>query len=348
METSKRAIILTYYKEPNYGAFLQAYSMQSFLGQNGISAFVYEYNSLSPKIITALYRLVKGRRRISSEKKDYNKKMESAVLKRQSSLNLYHGSDHFDLAILGSDEIWNIRNVYASHDPFLFKKNRKAARTISYAACAGNSEIHHFRFLPYAKRGINSLDAVSVRDDHTERIVKALGRNDVVRVIDPIFLYDLADELPDLRTERPYVFVYSYGLSKEQVDVICDAAKRNDWAIIVTGTSCVWADKNPAPDPFEWVAYLKNAEAVITSTFHGTAFSILFNKNFVVLNNWSHKVDSLLKEIGLPDRRASDTESVINLLKEPIDFTKVNALLKEKQEFSSKFVLKQLEIKKKK
>lgn len=346
MEISKKAIIFTYYKEPNYGAFLQAYSMQSFLRQNGISPYIYEYDSLSARIATVLYRLLKGKRKISSQKMDYNNKMENAVLKRQSSLSLYHGSDYFDLAILGSDEIWNIRNIYASHDPFLFKKSKKAARTISYAACAGNSEIYHFRFLPYAKRGINSLDAVSVRDDHTEEIVKALGRNDVVRVIDPVFLYNLADELPDLHVERPYVFVYSYGLSEDQINMICAVAKENDWEIIATGSSCLWADQNPAPDPFEWVSYIKNADAVITSTFHGTAFSILFNRNFAVLNQWSHKVDSLIREMGLLDRRVSETENMKDILKKPIDYTKANILLKEKQEFSSLFVLKQMGINK--
>lgn len=345
METSKRAIIFTYYKEPNYGAFLQAYSMQSFLGKNGVSAFIYEYDSLSAKILTALYRLAKGKRKTPSQHTDYNNKMEKAVIRRQSNLNLYHGADHFDLAILGSDEIWNIRNIYASHDPFLFKKYRKAARTISYAACAGNSELRHFRFLPYAKRGINSLDAVSVRDDHTEKIVKALGRSDVVRVIDPVFLYDLADELPNQLIDRPYLFVYSYGLSREQIDGICAVAKRNEWAIIATGTGCVWADQNPAPDPFEWVSYIKNAEAVITSTFHGTAFSILYNKNFAVLNQWSHKVSSLLAEMSLPDRRVSDTRNLADILNESIDYTKVNAVIKEKRNFSSLFVLKQLGIK---
>jgi coenzyme F420-reducing hydrogenase beta subunit len=337
----KKALIITYYDSENYGAFLQAFATQEFLKLNGINAEILKYNSKTVKWLGGLYRLIK-KPSIKDEKQvQYHNKMAEAVVNEQHRLKKNDGTGKFDVAILGSDEIWNVKNVSGAHDPFMFCRYKNAVKTISYAACAGNSAIKHLKCFPYAVGGIKALDAVGVRDDNTERLVKGIGRGDVVRVLDPTFLIDFGGYLPKRMLDEKYLFVYTYGLNSEQIEEIKKLAQAKKLKIVATGCYCEWADYNPAPTPFEWIRYIKDAEFVITSTFHGTVLSIQNRKSFAVYKSSSPKIQSVLKELSLLDRRVTAWNNLEELFDNGVEYSNIENIIEARIKASGDFLLSQ-------
>lgn len=337
----KTALIITYYKADNYGAFLQAFAMQEYLSSIGIESEIFSYESKSGKIIKTLYKIkskLNGSIHIGKENQQYHKEMLQSVLNYQSKLKFNHNKKKYDVVIIGSDEIWNVKNIGADHDSFFFSKSKIADKTISYAACSGNSELNHFKLYPFSLRSIKKLDCISVRDDNTERIIKSIGRNDVIRVLDPTFLIDFNKYLPKKSNSDKYLFVYSYGLSETQSEQIKIFAKKHNLKIVATGFFCKWADYNPVPNPFEWIMLLKDAEFVITSTFHGTVFSIQQRKPFAVYNSDSPKINSILKETNLLTNRITDWNTIDEIYKNFSGYNRIETLLKNKIQYSKDFL----------
>ncbi|MCD8132049.1 MAG: polysaccharide pyruvyl transferase family protein, partial [Lachnospiraceae bacterium] len=336
---NKKAFIITYYNSYNYGAFLQAFALQEFLKSNNVDAFIWKFDSISAKVFGRVYSLLKPSK-TTPEQLNYTRGKKESIISAQKYLNLRNRLEKSDLIILGSDEIWNVKNLGASHDYFMFKKQKLAKKTISYAACAGNTGEELLKKWPCAYKGIKSLDGVSVRDEKTLDIVKSFGRRDAVILIDPTFLIDFTKYLPYISISQPYLFVYSYGLKAEEILAIKKFAIENNLKTVATGCYSPWADENPTPDPFEWVALVKNSELVITSTFHGTALSIQQNVRFAVLNRSSHKIESLLNRFQLLNRMLTSETSLDYLASHDIDYKTINDQVHFEQKKSHEFIMK--------
>lgn len=330
------ALVITYSSE-NYGAFLQAFAMHEFLKTLGVAPKTWHGESCFWHAVgTISRRLRKGKR--SAAAKEYKSGIARKIAKARRLLDLDGGRGTFDFAILGSDEIWNVRNLEAPHGPLMFRKFGRARKTIAYAACSGNAKSGNFRFFPYAKRGVLGLDAVSVRDDNTEALLRAWGRKDVRRVLDPTFLHDFSASLPEVRHPNPYLLVYSYGLRSDQIQCIQEVCRKRKWDLVVTGSYSDWADANPVLDPFEWISYVKHAEFVVSTTFHGTAFAIHCRKPFAVFGSKSSKLHGLLAELGLSGRTVAEDRPLEALVASPLDYGMFSDGLERKIRDSKDFV----------
>lgn len=342
----KKAKIITYYKSKNYGAFLQAFALQTFLESRGIDSYILEYTSRT-EFLGKVVSIIKSRGKSLRKQQhlpcseDYQCRMAAKVIEEQKKLKKTNELTlPVDVTILGSDEIWNTKNLGAAHDAFLFCPDKHARKTISYAACSGNAQAKHLSIFPYAKKGIRSLDAVSVRDDSTFELIKTIRKGEIDRVLDPTFLIDFTPFIPEKQHNKPYLFVYTYGLSESEIKEIQDLAQEKELDIIATGTNCEWADYNPVPSVFEWVSYIKNAEFVVTSTFHGTVLSIQQGTNFAVYNVKSPKIYSVLKEINLLDRAVDKQHTLSMIFENQINYTKINELLTHLRMHSQNYLLK--------
>ena len=332
-----KALIITYYKAPNYGAFLQAYALQQFLKSVNVKSEILVHSANNSTLITKVLDKFEDREVIK-----YRNKIQSVIDGVQKHLCVSSGKkDLYDIAIIGSDEIWNVKNMTALHLPIFFKPYKRAKKTISYAACAGKCDVKHLRMFPYTV-GIRKLDAVSVRDEFTEKTIHKFGIQHVIRTVDPTFLYEFDKEIPQKQVAYDYVLVYTYGLSQAEINHIRSYAKRNKLKIIATGSKCDWADENPLPSPFEWLSLIKYSEAVITSTFHGSVFSIIFNKQFITISNQSNKVKSLLNEMDLASRLITDDCSYEDILERKIDYSHINQIKRIRIEKSMEFILNNL------
>lgn len=330
----KKVGIVTVYNACNYGSFLQAYALRSFLTDNGYKTDFLKIDVDYNNVISAN----EGEAYAQYEKEKYQKLTED-----QKCFDITeHVDETYQCCVIGSDTVWNMFDPTYENIPYFVGKEIGCKNIISYAASVGQSRLSKILILKgYRLLPIRKLSQIAVRDDKTEKVVKILGKKSV-RVLDPTFLYDFPIVKPNDLPRKPYMLIYTYGYNNEEVAAIKNMAKKKGLLTIATGSLCPWADINMVVGSFEWLWLVKNADLIVTGTFHGSVFSIKYNKQFAVLTQGSDKVDSLLSEFGLTDRTAT-VETIENVLSKDIDYTRVNKIIEEKKERSQNYLLSAVE-----
>src|SRR5690606_3808547 len=186
----------------------------------------------------------------------------------------------YDYVIVGSDIVWNFKDPFLGSDPIYFGQGLDGTRLISYAPSFGNISISDS--LPdFVSRGIKNFEKISVRDTNSAEIIKNISGVEPETVLDPTFLIDPSPFERVVSRPHPYLLVYAYHLREHEIRSAKAFAKQRGLQTVAVGYRCDWADKNViALGPFEWLGYFKNASYVLTSTFHGTIFSLKYQKNF--------------------------------------------------------------------
>lgn len=326
----KKVGIVTVYNACNYGSFLQAYALRSFLMDNG-----YKTDFLKIDVDYNNVTSARGGKKYSQyEKEKYQKLIED-----QKCFEVTEQVDEsYQCCVIGSDTVWNMFDSTYENIPYFVGKEIKCKNIISYAASVGQSRLSKILLLKgYKLLPIRKLSQIAVRDDKTEKVVKLLGKKPV-RVLDPTFLYDFPVIQPNDIPRKPYMLIYTYGYNKEEVEVIKSVAKKKGLLIVATGSLCPWADINMVVGSFAWLWLVKNANLIVTGTFHGSVFSIKYNKQFAVLTRGSDKVYSLLSEFELTDRMTT-VETLESILSEDIDYVQVNKIVEEKRKRSQNYLL---------
>ncbi len=333
-------LVLTLLGANNIGAFLQAFSMQEVLKENGyspkfaiipVSATTGNKNGKFSKIIRYLKQgdVKKLLYKINIGKKYSAARSNIATCKLDTN-------KHYERVIIGSDEVWNVASNKFYHHPQYFGKELNATRLVSYAPSAGNSTSEDIKAqgLDFSK-----FTALSARDNNTYEIVKAIDGRTPELVVDPTFLMtDFSKYEKDCACEKDFIMVYSYGISKENIKKVKAFAKEKGLPLYSVGTYNSWCNKNIQADPFEFLYYLRKAKYVVTSTFHGTALSLNLNKEFVVLADTSKKLLSLLDSFSVSDRNAANADNVSDIFENKIDYDKVNKYMRVRREESLKFL----------
>lgn len=338
--------ILTHHYVNNYGSFLQAYSLQKVIEKEfpEHNVEIIDYCNIRHYIINTLgwYRFSFGKSTLSiwlrktkvpgmfsRERKKYMKLSKRCYNAKQINRLGY------DVIVVGSDEVWNFQD-YKANASLKFGHGLIESKLISYAPSIANAQIEGS--LPtYIAEGLKTFKAHSVRDDETRKFLKQVINYNAPIVLDPTFLADFPS---GTRADAsPYIlFYYCDGMPKKKFKQIEEYAKKNNLKIYGAGQY----DINFEPiskeiTPFEWIELFRNAQYVFTGTFHGTVFSILNRRQYkVYLTNKSrvHKVEGLLKELGIDGRKITD-DYVFDLQKEQneIDYDAVyNTIYRKKKQ----------------
>lgn len=244
----------------------------------------------------------------------------------------------FDAVIVGSDQVW--RPCYNYDITAMFLKTIGGnIRKIAYAASFG-TDVWEFTDLQTneCRELIKSFTGVSVREEDAVGMCKRHLDCDATWVLDPTLLLtkeDYQEVCIDVECKRPFVFAYILDESEKKVSEIkrFAAAKGLDYLIKSAGP------KADAKDTIEeWLSYFRDAKYVITDSFHGTVFSILFNKDFMVYGNnkrGNSRFNSLLGLFSLQNRL---TASIPNEWS-AIDWNAVNCAHKSKKEESINWLM---------
>ena len=232
-----------------------------------------------------------------------------------------------DCLIVGSDQVWRPRFNVFPEDMFLRFAVGKEIKRLSYAASFGVDNWEYSDYLTRVCRDLSSaFDGISVREESGVLLCKKYLRQDSVAVLDPTLLLgqDYYNSLcKDVKKQNEkFIAVYTLNLTdgiKKQIDTF---ASESGYKIRL-----FTSDANHTLTVPEWISVFRDALFVITDSFHGTAFSIIYNKNFISISNDSRgasRFNSLLRVFGLENRFVVDGSLDSSILKKEIDWKEVN------------------------
>ncbi len=263
-------------------------------------------------------------------------------------LTKYTARRNYDAFIVGSDQVWREEyspDILAYFLKFLTDDDKRPK--VAYAASFGkNRDFISADKMPECRRLLGRFKAVSVRENEGIEIVRSIfGRSQVEKVLDPTLLLTQSDFLalisPQDRHNKPHIT--SYILDRNVIkSTILDEVKDE------LKLPCCEMGTNPGagqmPGFSRWLANFADASFVVTDSFHGCVFSIIFEKPFIVIANAERGLDrfrTLLGEFGLSDRLLNQytefTERKAKLLSSP-DYAFINGLLEASRRDSLKFL----------
>ncbi len=341
--------ILTFHFAHNYGAVLQVYALQEKLKELGHDVEIIDYR---PSYLIDSYKLPSLEFKSKSPVKIISRFLSIILLNNsrakrikkfndfiETNLNLNCQTNiipkDYNLYILGSDQIWNcyltkgIDNVYWGD--FLKKTDSKI---ITYAASIGSYKIQEDKKY-IIKKLLSNIDKISVREKDTIEEIRNLTNKEIIEVLDPTFLIEKTkwDQLSiSSLPKKKYILVYQLGYNKNLIKIANKIAEQIHGTVIevpATITLRYLFNKNKATSPIEFINLIKNAECIVTSSFHGTAFSIIFEKPFytIALNDGSdNRSRNLLENLSL-DNRMIGINSKVDF--SHIDYTLANKKLQK-------------------
>jgi hypothetical protein len=190
---------------------------------------------------------------------------------------------------------------------------------------------------------MKNLEYISVRDQNTSDFVESILDRKAEMNVDPVFISSFDRFIPTLKARRPYMLVYAYAnriSDPREIATIQSYAKKNKLDIICVGMQQRWCSNNIAASAFELLSYVKNAQCIVTDTFHGTVFSIKYNKKFVSLirDSNSEKLSWLLNQFGAMSRNVTDLDTFELVMDSDIDYDRINAVIDSEQKKAYKYL----------
>ena len=317
----KKAIVVTVYNSHNSGSFLQAFAMNEVLKKEGLDVSFLERKNVGSHSVKMLLKNVirdllkfRFKKAISSVSIwGVFENLPKSCFDIQKKGSTYY--EQTDYVILGSDTIWNFDNKYFSNNARLYLGACfEGKKVVSYAASAANTSLETFRRVT-SETGLDHLASIMVRDFYTKQLVKDACGKEAVIVTDPSLLLNAEDYSSLVRKveiKQPYLLIYYFGeISTDMKKNVKLYAKNKNLKIVSLPYNRSWCDLSRNQSPYNMVSYFQQAECVITNTFHGCAFSLIFEKPFAVHNENKKKVTNLLEMYGEQEiGRASCRERV--------------------------------------
>lgn len=343
----KVGVITGYYSE-NSGTLLQAYSIGRVIEKMGHEV-VYintknKYSSHSIKLMLGRFVKESLRGKMKNAKAAIVKYMNfSKSIKMYNVISLEEAKSYgIEKFVIGSDTVWNLEDKYFREAHVQYWPIIEGIETISYAAAVGNCKLSTMERYAYTKQCLNSMKYIAVRDNYSKSVIQELTDKKVEVVCDPTILIE-TKELEKFKrvldVENKYILVYIFEeLEPAIIDEIVKYAKQNELRIISLGKSFKWCDEQVVISVENFVSYYSQAAFVITNTFHGNVFSILFNRQFICAPCEKKKVIELLAEMGLEERRISTKDDFINAVNEQIDYVNVNNIIYGVREKSREYL----------
>ena len=271
---------------------------------------------------------------------------------------LHEGSKNYDAVIVGSDQVWTPLSLPTKFFNLLFVDD--AVRKVAYASSFGVSSIPGFQHKATGAF-LDRFHAIGVREQSGKKIVDTLSHQTATVVADPTLLLDANDwseEIKDskINMNEPYIFCYLLGTNMEAREAANELKAKTGLKIVTLRHMDEYVPEDEsfgdyAPydvDPNGFLAYIKNAEYVLTDSFHCSAFSMQFHKQFMTFYRFAQgsatgrnsRIDSLFNVLGVNKEHiyAGDVMKVETQL----DWDSIDANLKKLREKSVDFLTRAL------
>lgn len=361
----------------NYGACLQAYALSRVIKELGNECTILKYTeptgyyrntftnwlknssaynffrSIDPKY-KKTYKFDKIRRKNFDR---FRKDFLPLSREEYSSYSMLESEMQYDAYVCGSDQIWNPTFYGKCNPAYYLKFVPDGIPKISYAPSIGLSDIpaqYTEDFKNYLKR----FDAVSVREANAVELVNKYAECEAKWVLDPTMLLN-GEKWSEITTENtfknPYIFCYLFGKHDHYRSAIENIRKQTGYDVVIIPFS----ERDLARDyrqvykagPIEFISLIKNAEYVLTDSFHATVFSILFGKPFYTLlrnsdgeiESMNSRIYSLLSMVGKEERCVAKTQAADFQVTPITDYQTVYQKLDEMRNESVEFLRAALE-----
>jgi len=343
--------IETVYQSHNCGSFLQAYALKMALAKNNY--YVSFVRNPKPRSHFLWYKLFQSLHflcKLDFSRSKYILQLYLAFQRSKKELGKIKSSTRtLETIIYGSDTLWNIDDQYFLNNWKHFWGGDFFGRKIAYAISIGNTSIDTLSRKDYLVDCLNKFEYISVRDSATYDFVVHNLKNGkpTTRVVDPTMLLEKSDydKVAARCVDENFIFVYYFGeISPEAKARIKDFSTKIGRKIISFGCDRGWADKYVTNDPFKMLSYFDKADFIITNTFHGSVFSIIYNKQFICFGKEKKKVFDLLEHFCLDDRLADCSEDFSYMFDKVIDYSHTNYIWEADRKASLEFLEKALNI----
>lgn len=365
----KKIGVVTFHRAENFGSVLQTYALQEFIksiaAQNG-QEIEYTVLDVQPTSQKALYCIYKKGLSVANIIKNsvaffYRKKLMGKQEKFRTFLNeyvhlsenygtidaLYQTPPKYDYFISGSDQIWNVRS--RDFEDYFYLDFAKSAKKISYAASFGPLEIDWKKYDANKYRElINEYDYLSTREIGSAKNVEILTGNIPEIHVDPTLLLDCA-QWRNIQSNTnykagKYILLYCLEPSKAQLKIVKAISKKLNLPVVITK----YNNKNDIFNSFvkkyesgpkDFLSLIDNAALVLTSSFHGTAFSLIYHKKFYVLNGKTdNRIADILSKTNLLERSIESIEEIEKVDLQEVDFSTSKEFLQEQKEKSQTYL----------
>lgn len=370
---SKKIAILTQPLHDNYGGLLQAYALKTILEDNsGVAvdiinrrrdteSFMFHFKNFVKKILGKKAKLIltKKQKSVISEHTNYfaNKYIKNITEAITTGEGLHKISNNYKLFFVGSDQCWRPSYSPQISNYYLDFLEENEVKGVAYAASFG---VDNWEYTPeqtkVCKQNISKFKAISVREDSGIGLCEKHLDAPAMHVVDPTMLLTKEEYIALIEQEKEPVINgelmhYVLDSNNDKEALINSIASFYDYKIFSCHQKKKVSKENlnniedcVFPRVTKWLNGFHTAKFIITDSFHGTVFSILFNKPFLVVANSKRgkaRFDSLLKMFNLQDRLLVDINDINNLKIEdvkPINWGGVNAILEDKKLFSLDFI----------
>ncbi len=360
----KRIGILTYHRAINYGALMQTYALQKALQSKGADVRVIDYCSphidwsyrltwgLNKKHVKGWMNWLRGIPYTIRKKRrfrKYEKKVLNMTSNAYSDKNIAECECEFDKIITGSDQVWNL-NINGNDTAYLLDFVKNPEKKYSYAVSIGAYQFED----EYAKM-LHDFSELSLRETSAAQYIEQLTGKSCRTNIDPTLLLtgdDWRKEVGRTRLmKKPYIFIYSVHPQNHLIQVAKELANKTGYEIIYLHNR-VQTQLMKIPDvkvlfdctPAQFLGYIEGAQCVLTNSFHGTVFSILFHKQFFselcTVGGFNNRVFELLYSLGL-ERRYLENNVELGAwidVEEKIDWDDVEQRLAEYRQSSLQYI----------
>lgn len=365
-------VCIKYFHE-NYGGMLQAFATISMLEKRGVNYELIRYkkcysmwnkikqtprlfnsillNDKKEAFIKTIGKIIHPEFRVNDkirlkEFEQFNKKTFTKLSPIFYGFHsLCQGANRYSAIITGSDQLWSPAGLPTNFYNLMFVPDE--IRKISIASSFGVKKIPWYQ-MKRTRHFLNRIEFISMRENRGSDIVKELTGRNVPTILDPVFLFDKTEWVELIPTQKlydgPYIFAYFLGDNADYRKEVTSVAQKLNCKIVTLRhldqyvkndeTFGDYAPFDVGPDKF--LNLLRGAKYVCTDSFHGSVFSIIHHKQFVVFNRYKEKskhsknsrIDTLCTNLGLENQRFRSKELFQKQLCEPINYSMVDERLK--------------------
>lgn len=390
MDDNKRIGLAINYDYPDYGGMLQAYATFYKLKKLEYEPEALDIDNLSSsirrrKLVYFLrnifdFSILKEKSRIVDKKirRKVNKQFGANIIARLNAFDRFCNTkftrskkfenwddiskscSDYRAIVVGSDQLWLPSNIEGDYYTLNFVPDD--VKKIAYATSFGVSSIPS-TLKEKAKKYLRRIDYLSAREETGQKIIKKYTGRDVPLVCDPALLLT-AEEWDETATtsrivKEPYIFCYFMGNNPWQREFVKELKVKTGCKVIALlhldqyiKTDEDYVDEAPYDiSPADFINLVKYADFICTDSFHGTVFSIIYQRKFFTFIRFNEKaslstnsrISTLLKRLCVEDRLVGIEDTADEMIKKEIDFGRVHRILDSFRRNSMSYLIDALE-----